>query len=94
MTTAILEKNTLTNREKLENILPTFDEHQMDDLLKYAKFLQWSYVDVVTNDEDEDDDTSWADLPPTTEEEAQIAESMENFKNGECLTFEELFKNL
>jgi len=87
MTSAVLERKTLTEREEIENLLPLFEEQQMKDLLKYARFLQWSY-------EEDDEDDSWADMPPTPEEEAQIAESMENFKNGECLTLEELFKDL
>ncbi|MDY6400215.1 MAG: hypothetical protein SPL10_02810 [Synergistales bacterium] len=42
----------------------------------------------------DDNDESWADLLSTPDEEAQIAESDEDFKKGEYLTLEEFMKGL
>lgn len=62
----------------------------MSTLTAEKKFTTGS----VALDYDDDDDGSWADLPLTPEEEAQIAESMEDFKNGRYLTLEEFMKGL
>ena len=86
MTTA-----TLTAREELETMLPTFDEQNMNNLLKYAKFLRWSDIEKE-EDFDDDEDTSWADLPLTPEEEEMLQQSREDAKNGSLLSLEEFLE--
>lgn len=86
MTSAVLERKTLTEREEIENLLPLFEEQQMKDLLKYARFLQWSY-------EEDDEDDSLADMPLTPEEEA-FRQGREDKKNGKLLSLEEFLEGL
>lgn len=87
MTSAVLERKTLTEREEIENLLPLFEEQQMKDLLKYARFLQWSY-------EEDDEDDSWADMPLTPEEEEAFRQGREDKKNGKLLSLEEFLEGL
>ena len=80
-----------TGNFQLDLILPMLSEKNLQKLADYARYLRWLSIE---NDEDDDDDGSWADLPLTPEEEAQVAESIEDFKNGKYLTLEELVEGL
>ena len=80
---------TLTERQKLEAILPDFDKQELKELLKYAKYLQWSNVNYYDDYEEDDDDGSWADAPLTPEEEEGLRRGRENAKNGKYLTLAE-----
>ena len=59
-----------------------------------TKSIKQATDNAALDYDDDDDDGSWADLPLTPEEEAQIAESDEDLKKGEYLTLEELLKGL
>ena len=77
----------LTEREELEAMLPSFNERNIKDLLKYAKYLRWSDVE-------DDDDGSWADLPLTPDEEEGLRRGREDARNGKMLTLEEFLEGL
>ncbi len=90
-TKKLTKKKISTGNFQLDLILPKLSEKNLEKLADYARYLRWLSIE---NDEDDDDDGSWADLPLTPEEEAQVAESIEDFKNGKYLTLEELVEGL
>ena len=92
MSTAVLEKESrlTTGNKILDMELPLLTENELERLADYAKYLRWSRID----DEEDDDDGSWADAPLTPEEEAQIEESEKDFENGEYLTLDELVEGI
>ena len=88
MSTAVMEKTERTAKTRdavLNTKLHLLTDKELDEISRYADYLIWSR-------EDEDDD--WADSPLTPDEEAQIEESEKDFKNGTCLTLEELLEGI
>ena len=86
MSTAVLEKKSeVKTGNEIFDMLPLLTEKELEDVAKFAQFLIWS-----REDEEDDDDGSWADAPLTEDEKAQIEESERDFENGECLTLDEL----
>ena len=85
MSTAVLEKKAeVKTGNEIFDMLPLLTEKELEDVAKFAQFLIWS-----REDEEDDDDGSWADAPLTQEEEAQFAIGRENAKNGKYLTLAE-----
>lgn len=85
MSTAVAEKkNIWTGNVALDKELSLLTENELERLADYAKYLVWS-----RDDDYDDDDGSWADLPLTEEEERQLAIGRENAKNGKYLTLTE-----
>lgn len=88
MTTSVEEKRTIwTGNVELDEIIPLLNENELERLADYAKDLRGSHID--DNYDEDDDDGSWADLPLTEEEEAQLAIGRENAKNGKYITLAE-----
>lgn len=84
MTAAAEKPAVKTGNVILDMQIPLLNDEQLDKLAEYAKFLIWS----------QDDDDDWADAPLTEEEEAQLAESIRDFENGEYLTLDEFMRGL
>ena len=86
MSTAVLEKESRlsTGNEFIDTRLPLLTEKELAKVADYVRYVMWSRID----DED-DDDSDWADAPLTPEEEAQIEESKRDFENGKYLTLAE-----
>ena len=85
-TKKIAKKKITTGNFRLDLILPTLSEKNLEKLADYARYLRWLSIE---NDEDDDDDGSWADLPLTPEEEEAVRQGRENAKNGKYLTLAE-----
>ncbi len=88
MSTAVMERTespVKTRNVVLNMKLHSLTDKELDEILRYADYLLWSR---------EDDDDDWADAPLTPDEEAQIEESEKDFKNGTCLTLEELLEGI
>lgn len=88
MSTAVMERTespVKTRNVVLNMKLNLLTDKELDEILRYADYLLWSR---------EDDDDDWADAPLTPDEEAQIEESEKDFKNGTCLTLEELLEGI
>ena len=81
------EKTVKTGNVILDREIPLLTEKQLEKLADYAKYLRWS-------DMADDDNDDWADAPLTEEEEAQLAESIRDFENGEYLTLDEFMQGL
>lgn len=81
------EKTVKTGNVILDREIPLLTEKQLEKLADYAKSLRLS-------DMADDDNDDWADAPLTEEEEAQLAESITDFENGEYLTLDEFMQGL
>ncbi len=81
------EKTVKTGNVILDMQIPLLTEKQLEKLADYAKYLRWS-------DMADDDNDDWADAPLTEEEEAQLAESIRDYENGEYLTLDEFMQGL
>ncbi len=81
------EKTVKTGNVILDMEIPLLTEKQLEKLADYAKSLRLS--DIADDDNDD-----WADAPLTEEEEAQLAESIRDFENGEYLTLDEFMQGL
>lgn len=91
MSTAVLEKESRlsTGNEIIDTRLPLLTEKELARVADYIRYVMWSRID----DED-DDDSDWADAPLTPEEEEALRQGREDFKNGNYLTLEEFMKGL
>ncbi len=88
MSTAVMERTespVKTRNVVLNMKLHSLTDKELDEISRYADYLMWLR---------EDDDDDWADAPLTPDEEAQIEESEKDFKNGTCLTLEELLEGI
>lgn len=81
------EKTVKTGNVILDREIPLLTEKQLEKLADYAKSLRLS-------DMADDDNDDWADAPLTEEEEAQLAESIRDYENGEYLTLDEFMQGL